>query len=186
LDDGSTGWNEQHRCGARVKGNYLVIIITLTVPVQPCTDLLQGTVSGDKNEILFKRFGINYNNEEEIYKKGSVVYRKVGAPYIQYTIVPTNMSFHSLNLKSLHLFKHPWMRFPLSQNKSSRGPSTIRSRNCVGRLRSLLTMLISSRMSSGRRGLGLFLVTLGDCQLRLQLCSSNAKVEGREVACFWS
>ncbi|RDW90068.1 tRNA guanylyltransferase [Aspergillus mulundensis] len=37
---------------------------------------LKGTVSSDKNEILFKRFGINYNNEEEIYKKGSVVYRQ--------------------------------------------------------------------------------------------------------------
>ncbi|THC95631.1 hypothetical protein EYZ11_004893 [Aspergillus tanneri] len=37
---------------------------------------LQGTVSSDKNEILFKRFGINYNNEEEIYKKGSVLYRQ--------------------------------------------------------------------------------------------------------------
>lgn len=37
---------------------------------------LQGTFSGDKNEILFKRFGINYNNEPLIYKKGSVVYRR--------------------------------------------------------------------------------------------------------------
>ncbi|BDD57325.1 Glucose-responsive transcription factor [Monascus purpureus] len=37
---------------------------------------LKGTVSSDKNEILFKRFGINYNNEPEIYKKGSVVYRQ--------------------------------------------------------------------------------------------------------------
>ncbi|PGH28154.1 hypothetical protein AJ80_00044 [Polytolypa hystricis UAMH7299] len=33
---------------------------------------LQGTVSSDKNEILFSRFGINYNNEPEMYKKGSV------------------------------------------------------------------------------------------------------------------
>ncbi|KAF4251943.1 Glucose-responsive transcription factor [Aspergillus fumigatus] len=39
---------------------------------------LQGTVSSDKNEILFKRFGINYNNEDEMFKKGSVVYRQVG------------------------------------------------------------------------------------------------------------
>ncbi|KAJ5553722.1 tRNA(His) guanylyltransferase [Penicillium frequentans] len=37
---------------------------------------LKGTVSSDKNEILFKRFGINYNNEGEIYKKGSVLYRQ--------------------------------------------------------------------------------------------------------------
>lgn len=40
-------------------------------------NMTQGTVSADKNEILFKRFGINYNNEEEIYKKGSVLYRQV-------------------------------------------------------------------------------------------------------------
>ncbi|KAJ5551749.1 hypothetical protein N7461_006447 [Penicillium sp. DV-2018c] len=37
---------------------------------------LKGTVSGDKNEILFSRFGINYNNELEIYKKGTVLYRQ--------------------------------------------------------------------------------------------------------------
>jgi len=37
---------------------------------------LQGTVSSDKNEILFRRFGINYNNEPEIFKKGSVIYRQ--------------------------------------------------------------------------------------------------------------
>ncbi|KAK6068832.1 tRNAHis guanylyltransferase [Seiridium cupressi] len=36
---------------------------------------LAGTVSADKNEILFSRFHINYNNEPEIYKKGSVVLR---------------------------------------------------------------------------------------------------------------
>ncbi|KAF2751600.1 Thg1-domain-containing protein [Sporormia fimetaria CBS 119925] len=36
---------------------------------------LSGTVSSDKNEILFSRFGINYNNEPEIFKKGSVMYR---------------------------------------------------------------------------------------------------------------
>lgn len=39
------------------------------------TQTKQGTVSSDKNEILFKRFGINYNNEPEMFKKGSVVYR---------------------------------------------------------------------------------------------------------------
>ncbi|ODM18756.1 tRNA(His) guanylyltransferase [Aspergillus cristatus] len=37
---------------------------------------LKGTVSSDKNEILFSRYGINYNNEDEMYKKGSVVYRQ--------------------------------------------------------------------------------------------------------------
>ncbi|CAF9920167.1 MAG: hypothetical protein GOMPHAMPRED_001997 [Gomphillus americanus] len=37
---------------------------------------LRGTVSADKNEILFSRFGVNYNDESEIYKKGNVLYRK--------------------------------------------------------------------------------------------------------------
>ncbi|UNI23561.1 tRNA(His) guanylyltransferase [Purpureocillium takamizusanense] len=36
---------------------------------------LAGTLASDKNEILFSRFHINYNNEPEIYKKGSVVFR---------------------------------------------------------------------------------------------------------------
>lgn len=38
---------------------------------------LSGTVSADKNEILFGEFGVNYNNEPDIYKKGSVVFRDV-------------------------------------------------------------------------------------------------------------
>lgn len=37
---------------------------------------LKGTVSSDKNEILWSKFGINYNNEPEMYKKGSVVFRE--------------------------------------------------------------------------------------------------------------
>ena len=36
---------------------------------------LKGTVASDKNEILFSRFGINYNNEPEMYRKGTVIYR---------------------------------------------------------------------------------------------------------------
>jgi hypothetical protein len=38
---------------------------------------LKGTVSADKNEILFREFGINYNNEPECFKKGTVLYRDV-------------------------------------------------------------------------------------------------------------
>ncbi|KAK3949129.1 Thg1 C terminal domain-containing protein [Pseudoneurospora amorphoporcata] len=38
--------------------------------------MLKGTFSADKNEILFKKFGINYNNEPEIFKKGSVIFRE--------------------------------------------------------------------------------------------------------------
>jgi len=39
---------------------------------------MQGTLAADKNEILFSKFKINYNNEPEIWKKGSVVFRDVG------------------------------------------------------------------------------------------------------------
>ncbi|KAM0203478.1 hypothetical protein ACHAPQ_007362 [Fusarium lateritium] len=36
---------------------------------------LTGTYAADKNEILFSRFSINYNNEPEMFKKGSVIFR---------------------------------------------------------------------------------------------------------------
>ncbi|XP_065705130.1 probable tRNA(His) guanylyltransferase isoform X2 [Patagioenas fasciata] len=34
---------------------------------------LQGTLAGDKNEILFSEFNINYNNEPLMYRKGTVL-----------------------------------------------------------------------------------------------------------------
>lgn len=37
---------------------------------------LKGTLAKDKHEVLFS-YGINYNQEEEMYKKGSVVYREL-------------------------------------------------------------------------------------------------------------
>ena len=37
---------------------------------------LKGSVSGDKNEILFSEFNINYNNEPEQFKKGTTIVRK--------------------------------------------------------------------------------------------------------------
>ena len=37
---------------------------------------LKGTLSGDKNEILFTEFDINYNNEPGIFKKGSILIRE--------------------------------------------------------------------------------------------------------------
>jgi tRNA(His) 5'-end guanylyltransferase len=44
---------------------------------QEAEQRLSGTYSADKNEILFKEFGINYNNEPECFKKGTVLYRDV-------------------------------------------------------------------------------------------------------------
>lgn len=37
---------------------------------------LSGTLSSEKNEILFKDCGINYNNEPEMYKKGTLITRR--------------------------------------------------------------------------------------------------------------
>jgi tRNA(His) guanylyltransferase len=36
-------------------------------------ELLSGTVSADKNELLFKRFGINYTNLPAMYRKGTIL-----------------------------------------------------------------------------------------------------------------
>jgi tRNA(His) guanylyltransferase len=36
---------------------------------------LKGTMAADKNEILFSRFGINYNKELQMFRKGTVIYR---------------------------------------------------------------------------------------------------------------
>jgi len=33
-------------------------------------------VTKEKNEILFTRFGINYNSLPEMFRKGSIVYKK--------------------------------------------------------------------------------------------------------------
>jgi len=35
-------------------------------------DTLKGTTSAEKNKILFEQFAINYNNEPDIFKKGTV------------------------------------------------------------------------------------------------------------------
>ena len=47
---------------------------------QEAEQRLSGTVSADKNEILFQQFGINYNNEPDCFKKGTILYRDVCLP----------------------------------------------------------------------------------------------------------
>lgn len=39
-------------------------------------EILRGTLSADKNELLFSKFGINYNNLPAIYRKGTILLRK--------------------------------------------------------------------------------------------------------------
>ncbi|EDO16766.1 hypothetical protein Kpol_526p19 [Vanderwaltozyma polyspora DSM 70294] len=52
----------------------LIQICGLTA--QEAEKKLMGTFSNDKQEILFTECGINYNNEPEMYKKGSLITRK--------------------------------------------------------------------------------------------------------------
>jgi len=55
------------------------IIWTSKGNISDTTQSPQGTLAADKNEILFSKFSINYNNEPEMYKKGSVVFRDVSS-----------------------------------------------------------------------------------------------------------
>lgn len=41
---------------------------------------LRGTVSATKHEMLFSRFGINYNEISQRFKKGSVIVREIVSP----------------------------------------------------------------------------------------------------------
>lgn len=52
------------------------LVLTAGVTPQQAEERLKGTLAGDKNEILFSEFGINYNNVDELYRKGTIVYRK--------------------------------------------------------------------------------------------------------------
>ncbi|XP_049870188.1 probable tRNA(His) guanylyltransferase isoform X2 [Pectinophora gossypiella] len=49
---------------------------------------LCGTVSADKNEILFKEFNINYNNEAEMFKRGTLLLKKtISVDSLQKTVI---------------------------------------------------------------------------------------------------
>lgn len=54
---------------------WTLILKGQLTPVQ-AEKRLSGTVSADKNEILFQEFNMNYNNEPEIFKRGTILLRK--------------------------------------------------------------------------------------------------------------
>lgn len=54
---------------------FWTLVIKGGLSTREAEQKLMGTSSADKNEILFKEFGINYNNEPEIFKKGSLIYK---------------------------------------------------------------------------------------------------------------
>lgn len=53
--------------------NEISLIITYFLQAE---EALRGTVASEKNELLFKEFGINYNNEPDLFRKGTSLLRK--------------------------------------------------------------------------------------------------------------
>lgn len=53
------------------------LVIQKNMTPQEAEQRLMGTVAADKNEILFSELGINYNNEPEMFKKGTIFVREV-------------------------------------------------------------------------------------------------------------
>ena len=61
----------------QLKVDDICRVRSLNVEVSFSKILLQGTLAADKHEMLFSKFQMNYNDEPEIFRKGSVVYRNV-------------------------------------------------------------------------------------------------------------
>ncbi|CCG82949.1 putative TRNAHis guanylyltransferase [Taphrina deformans PYCC 5710] len=45
---------------------------------QEAEEVLRGTVAAQKNELLWRDYGVNYNDEAEMYKKGSILLYNLG------------------------------------------------------------------------------------------------------------
>lgn len=79
-------------CNLKIKNLFIGLVVS--VCDSSCSFLIfsQGTLAGDKNEILFSEFNINYNNEPLMYRKGTVlIWQKVK------TALPHTSCSESLN-----------------------------------------------------------------------------------------
>jgi len=86
----------------------LALKVSLTPsPLLFVADRKKGTFSKDKHEILFQRFKINYDKEDEIWKKGSVVYRKVRSSSSVYCLMLTRIDSSRTSKRSK---KQHWRR----------------------------------------------------------------------------
>jgi tRNA(His) guanylyltransferase len=72
VQDGGQTTADAH---ARLRVSILVHIL-MTVHLLRIIQLWQGTVAAQKHELLFSEFGINYNQLDERYRKGSVLVRE--------------------------------------------------------------------------------------------------------------
>jgi len=56
--------------------NRQAAVLTIGISLTQLVSLWQGTVSSQKNEILFSQFNINYNKLPEMFRKGSVLFKE--------------------------------------------------------------------------------------------------------------
>lgn len=60
---------------------FWTLVLKGGISPQEAENRLIGSLAKDKNEILFSEFGINYNNENAMFRKGSVIFREdLGIP----------------------------------------------------------------------------------------------------------
>ncbi|MCJ1467588.1 tRNA-His guanylyltransferase [Pseudocyphellaria aurata] len=96
----TTFWALQHQGGLSATQAEKTLKVSGSQPFHAKRRLkkfIQGTLASDKHEILFSRFKINYNNELEMFKKGSLLYRNVYIPRSAPKLTQSFLEYKSLN-----------------------------------------------------------------------------------------
>lgn len=89
----------------------------------------QGTRASDKHEILFSKFKINYNNEAEMFKKGTLLYRQTD---IQMKALDEQKSVNRISPKVNHRSADVTTKLPFQKPTPAKpGQSTSRIKTSV-------------------------------------------------------
>jgi hypothetical protein len=97
---------------------------------------LRGTQASDKNELLFSEFGLNYNNEPPMFRKGTVLIRKLckttGDGKLRHVVLPFYTDLigdvfwkenpEILGMKSLQIYHQPTEDNSISQEQCKSSP----------------------------------------------------------------
>lgn len=108
---------------------------------------LRGTLASHKNELLFQEFGINYNNEPQLFRKGTTLIRKLvpdGTGRLKPAVVPLvddiigdrfwKENPEVIGLKSLATYQPPNLVNSIKNTKSVStppSPTTIKHGNNI-------------------------------------------------------
>lgn len=108
---------------------------------------LRGTLASHKNELLFQEFGINYNNEPQLFRKGTTLIRKLvpdGTGRLKPAVVPLiddiigdrfwKENPEVIGLKSLATYQPPNLANSIKNTKSVStppSPTTIKHGNNI-------------------------------------------------------